>query len=167
MKTPEEKHYIQNLWERNYLNIRKSTQLNSSTQVKSIVVGFELYEVSVDANNKMYPMVLDTLKLLSNCPAYNLYIWTNSPPATSRWFVDNVFIPNGIKIKGVNEGIFVKDPNYSPVKPWIDVLIDRSAGFDPTDWYWTYQVFRVSQAILYDKDDSVKVNIIKPGAISK
>ena len=165
MSTPEEKQYIQNLWDRNYLNIRKSTQINSSTQFKRIVVAFELYDVSVDSNNKMYPMVEATLKFLSDCPAYSLYVWTNTPPETSKWFVDNVFTPHGIKIQGVNEGIFVEDPNYSKIKPWIDVLIDRSAGFDPGDWYWAYQVFRVSRAILYNKDDSFKIKVIKPGAL--
>jgi hypothetical protein len=158
--TAEDKKTIEEMWRANFLNIRRATMTNVDNKTQRIVVGLELYDVCIDYQNNLYPWAREALQYISDCNCFRLYVWTNQADKISSAVVDNIFVPNGIKVKGVNSGFFVTNPDYSKTKPWIDVLIDKSSGFDTNHWYWVYNMFRLSDMLMCHKDDSVTRKIV-------
>ena len=164
MATADDKKTIEDMWKMNFLNIRRSTMTNVDNNTQRIVVGLELYDVCIDHQNNLYPWAREALQFITDCECFRLYVWTNQPDVVSKSVVDNIFEPNGIKVRGINSGFFVTHPEYSRAKPWIDVLIDKNAGFDTNHWYWVYNLFRVSDTLMCHKDDSFAHKIVQGNA---
>jgi hypothetical protein len=159
MTNADDKQVIASLWEHNYLNVRRATAIAKESG-KKIVVGVELYDVSIDRQNKLFPWAAEALSAISPNSRYSLNIWSIYNDSTMRWFRDNVFTLHKIKIDGMNDGIFVFEKDFSPVKPIIDICIDTSSGFETRNWYWLYHLFRLSDAMLSDRDNSVIRNVV-------
>lgn len=159
MTNADDKQSILALWQSNYLNIRRAS-LGAKESNKKVIVGVELYDVSVDRQNKLYPWAKEALSVISGCDKYSLHIWSLYNQDTMMWVKNNLFAQNGIFVNGMNEGMFIFSKDYSPIKPAIDVNIDISSGFECNHWYWVYQLFRVSEAMLCDKDNSVIRSVV-------
>ncbi len=154
MNNANERQTVQTLWESNYLNIRRATQTCKATPYKKLVVATELYNVCVDTNNNFYPWAKEALQFIASKPCFSFYIWTIYGEKYSSWIYNNLFAPNKINAKGINEGFYLFGGDYSTIKPVIDVSIDISSGFDNQHWYWIYQLFRVSDGMLNENDNS-------------
>ena len=161
MTNAGDKKIIEDLWHSNFLNIRRATQTNIENKTQRIIVGLELYDVCIDYQNNLYPWAREALQHISSCECFRLYVWTNQRDEISSAVVENIFKPNNINVRGINSGFFVMNPEYSRAKPWIDVLIDRCSGFSSSDWYWIHNLFKVSDTLLCQKDDSFAHKIVR------
>lgn len=159
MTNATDKQAVLTLWQSNYLNIRRATT-GAKESNRKVIVGVELYDVSIDRQNKLYPWAKEALNVLSSCNRYSVNIWSIYNEDVMTWAKNNVFVPNGVQIDGMNSGFFIYAKEYSSAKPVIDVNIDLSSGFESINWYWVYQLFRVSEAMLCEKDNSVIRSVV-------
>lgn len=55
-------------------------------------------------------------------------------------------IPECIHVRGHNDNPQRKHVAWDLRKPWFDILIDRTSGFDPAagHWYWTHGLLQIA-----------------------
>ncbi len=91
-----------------------------------------------------YPMAKETLQLISKMPDVVMYLYTCSHPHEIEEYL-TLFNSFDIHFKYVNENPEVKTEekgygNYSK-KPYMNVLFEDKAGFDPeTEWQVVYDL---------------------------
>lgn len=89
-----------------------------------------------DIPKEFYPWVKETMQILSKREDVCLIMYTCSWPEEIAQYLE-YFESNGIKFEYVNENPEVKSSGYGcyDKKPYINVLLDDKAGFDPEkDW---------------------------------
>ena len=86
---------------------------------------------------EFYPNALETLKLMTICEDITLIMYTCSHPHEINEYVE-LFKKNGIKFEYVNENpeVVTQANGYGcyDKKPYMNVLLDDKAGFDPSEW---------------------------------
>lgn len=111
---------------------------------KDIYVFVDLHETCVEPNytpgeitTEFYPYAKETLQLMTKRPDIKLVMWTSSHPKEINQYI-RFFIENQIEFLYVNENPEVTTQlggygNYDK-KPYMNILIDDKAGFDPIEW---------------------------------
>ena len=109
----------------------------------TIYVFVDLHETLLkptwDANRKadeFYPYSVEVMKLLTNLPFIKLVMYTSSTPKDISSYI-KLFLLRGIIFDYINDNPEVVSTEYGDYtkKPYMNVLLDDKAGFDPEeDW---------------------------------
>ena len=121
----------------------------------TIYVGADIHGVMLiptyENGGKMefYPRAENIMKYLSSRKDIVLILWTCSKQDEIRDYLD-FFKERGIEFEYVNENQGVGNDNYGDYtkKPYMNLLLDDKAGFDPkTDWEVVDRLFTIYNKI--------------------
>ena len=102
---------------------------------------------------KLYPMALDTLKLMSEHENIKLILWSSSLPHINLEY-QKLFKESGVIFSAINSNPFEKDTEYADftTKPYISLILDDKAGFVPvSDWSPLYDYMVMIKALAFIK----------------
>lgn len=150
MSDDEVRQNLAQLWSSNMLNIRRATMEAQAQGRSRLDVAFELVDVVFNPDGEFLPYARECLVYLASRNVFSLYIWTIADTETSTRLKITKLAPLGIAIKGHNENPYRRNVAWDARKPWFDVIIDRTAGFDVQNglWYWAMGLFRTSADVL-------------------
>ncbi len=146
----EVRQYLSQLWSSNMLNVRRAT-MDAQVQGRTrLDVAIELVDVTFGPNGEFQPYARECLTFLASRPVFGLFLWTIADHETSTRLNITKLAPLGITFKGHNENPFRRNVAWDASKPWFDVIIDRTAGFDVREglWFWAHGLFRTAADVL-------------------
>lgn len=137
---------VAQLWTSNFLNIRRATESARSTARRRLDIGFELNDMTFTASGEFHKYALECLSYLSRTSYFGIHVWTLVSPEQMERLILDKLNPANIYVRGQNENSLSKGVSKNPRKPWFDVLLDTTSGFDPVSghWYWAHVLFQVA-----------------------
>ena len=136
---------VTQLWTANFLNIRRATETARSQGRTRLDIGFELLEVTFDYNGNFHQYAVDCLAYLSRTSFFAIHAWTFALPEDMAAMISNL-INVYVFVRGQNENTSRKNVAWNTRKPWFDVLLDTTSGFDAAagHWYWANVLFQIA-----------------------
>tara|TARA_R110000796_G_scaffold105733_2_gene216030 strand:+ start:1891 stop:2394 length:504 start_codon:yes stop_codon:yes gene_type:complete len=128
---------------------REIDKMDSSDDWDRIFLMFDLHGTIIKPNFivgntdiEYYPYAKETLQLISNRSDLDLNIYTCSHDIEVIEY-QKKFKEDGIIFKYVNENPDVETSGYGNYekKPYMNVLFEDKAGWDPTKWKYIYDFF--------------------------
>lgn len=150
MNDDEVRQQLAQLWSSNMLNIRRATMEAQAQGRTRLDVAFELVDIVFAPNGEFLPYAKDCLAYLGSRNVFSLYLWTMADHETSTRLNITKLAPLGVTIKGHNENPFRRNVAWDARKPWFDIVIDRTSGFDVQNglWFWAMGLFRTAADVL-------------------
>lgn len=150
MSDDDVRQYLAQLWSSNMLNIRRATMEAQAHGRTRLDVAFELVDVAFGPDGEFLPYARECLVFLASRNVFSLYIWTIADHETSTRLNITRLAPLGVTIKGHNENPFRRNVAWDARKPWFDVIIDRTSGFEVQNglWYWAMGLFRTAADVM-------------------
>jgi hypothetical protein len=134
------------LWTANFLNIRRATE-EARTQARTrLDIGVELLDITFTAAGEFHPYAAECLAFISRNSFFGLHLWTFAAPEQVSRLQLAKLSPANIHPRGHNENPQRKNINWDPRKPWFDLVLDRTSGFDPAagHWYWAHGLLQIA-----------------------
>jgi hypothetical protein len=145
MSNADSRAMVTQLWTANFLNIRRATETARSQGRTRLDIGFELLEVTFDFNGNFHKYAIECLAYLSQTSYFAIHVWTLALPEQMAAMIAKLTNSN-IYVRGQNENASRKNVAWNTRKPWFDVLLDTTSGFDAGagHWYWAQVLFQIA-----------------------
>jgi hypothetical protein len=145
MSNADSRVMVTQLWTANFLNIRRATETARTQGRTRLDIGFELLEVTFDYNSNFHTYAVDCLSYLSRTSFFALHVWTLALPEPMAAMIAKLNNVN-VFVRGQNENASRKNVAWNTRKPWFDVLLDTTSGFDAGagHWYWAMVLFQIA-----------------------
>lgn len=146
MADPDVRAQTQQLWAANFLNIRRATEEARVQARTRLDVGVELLDMTFTAAGEFHQYAAECLAFISRNSFFGLHLWTLASPDMVTQLTSQKLVPANIHARGCNENPLRKNVAWDPRKPWFDILIDRTSGFDPAagHWYWANGLLQIA-----------------------
>lgn len=141
---------VQQLWSANFLNIRRATEQALQQGRSRIDIGLELIHTTHDSKGAFFTGARECLVYLSKSSTFGLHLWTIASPEKVQLLMNTQFDPAQISFHGKNTNPLHTNIAWDQRKPWFDVLLDHTSGFDPGagQWFWAHQLFNTAAKAL-------------------
>ncbi len=145
MSNADSRAMVTQLWTANFLNIRRATETARSQGRTRLDIGIELLEVTFDYNGALHKYASECLTYLSQTSFFAIHVWTLALPEAMAAMIAKLNAAN-VYVRGQNENASRKNVAWNTRKPWFDVLIDTTSGFDAAagHWYWAQVLFQIA-----------------------
>jgi hypothetical protein len=145
MSNADSRTMVTQLWTANFLNIRRATETARSQGRTRLDIGFELLEVTFDYSGGFHKYAIECLSYLSQTSFFAIHAWTLALPEPMDAMIAKLTAAN-VYVRGRNENSSRKNVACNTRKPWFDVLIDVTSGFDAGagHWYWAHVLFQIA-----------------------
>ena len=130
---------VHRLWKNNWLNFRHATENVAIRQINKLYIAFELAETVIDANGVAYPNAINVLNYIYHSTISHTLVTT----FLDQPYIDNIVAYTGLKYDWVNH-----NHHFSGSKPYYDILIDSRAGFQPSEWVYVIDMYKMAEMSL-------------------
>ena len=102
-------------------------------------------KVTFDFNGNFHKYAIECLAYLSQTSYFAIHVWTLALPEPMAAMIQKLTNAN-IYVRGQNENASRKNVAWNTRKPWFDVLLDTTSGFDAGagHWYWAQVLFQIA-----------------------
>ena len=115
----------------------------------------------------LYPKAEPTLQMMSAHPNVKLILWSSSLPETNLEY-QKFFLQKGIRFSAINSNPFEGSTVYADfdTKPYMSLILDDKAGFQPSDWEELHDYFVMMKALNLLKAMSDGASASETGAVN-
>jgi hypothetical protein len=136
----EKSNLIERLWRNNWLNIKKATEVAATRKPHVMFVGIELANTVVNnSTGVLFPYAAATLNYIKTGTHYKIIVST---------YLDDDYVTNLIRTCKLPIDWVNMNPCFNTVKPFMDCYIDATAGFQPSEWMYVLEMFKLSETRL-------------------
>lgn len=146
MANSDSRAMVVQLWASNFLNIRRATEATRSQGRRRLDIAIELNDMTFAASGDFHKYAADCLAYLSRTSFFGIHVWTLVSPEQMENLIVGKLNPANIYVRGQNENSLSKNVSKNGRKPWFDIILDTTSGFDPVagHWYWAHVLFQVA-----------------------
>ena len=132
--------FPERLWRNNWLNVRKATDIAKARNPRKMYVGLELANTVLNnLDGQIYPFAAETWNYIKTGNHYHIIVSTYFDDA----YVTQFLRGSNLKCDWVNV-----NPHFKTIRPFYDCYIDSAAGFQPDEWMYVLEMFKMSEKIL-------------------